>query len=294
MKDLNGKVAVVTGGASGIGLAMARGFAAQGMKIVLADIEADALARAAADLAAVAGPSGAHEVEQVNCDVTDAAQVETLRDRALERFGAVHVVCNNAGVGHGGLSWEVPLKDWEWVLGVNLWGVIHGIRTFTPLLIEQGEGHIVNTASMAGVTSPPFMAPYNVSKHAVVTLSETLYADLQVTGATGVGVTALCPGWVKTRIHESARNRTDVDEPIEAADGTDLAAEGMDLQGVIAGLIADGLNPDDVAGMVVDAVHQNRFYVLTHPDWIEGITQRTSRMVAGEQPGLMLPTSAGT
>lgn len=293
MKDLNGKVAVVTGGASGIGLALARGFAAQGMKVVLADIEADALGGAGSDLAAVAGPSGAPEVELVTCDVTDAAQVEALRDRALERFGAVHVVCNNAGVGHGGLAWEVPLRDWEWVLGVNLWGVIHGIRTFTPLLIEQGEGHIVNTASMAGVTSPPFMAPYNVSKHAVVTLSETLWADLQVTGATGVGVTALCPGWVKTRIHESARNRTDVDEPIDAAAGSDLAADGLDLQSVIGGLIADGLEPDDVASLVLDAVRDDRFYVLTHLDWIEGITQRTARMVAGEQPGLMLPTGAG-
>jgi NAD(P)-dependent dehydrogenase (short-subunit alcohol dehydrogenase family) len=280
MEALSGKVAVVTGGASGIGLALARAFAGDGMKLVLADIERDALERAGAELAEVT------EVELVSCDVSDAAQVDALRDATVARFGTAHVVCNNAGVGTGGLTWDVSLDDWNWVLGVNLMGVVHGIRAFTPMLIEQGEGHIVNTASMAGVTSPPFMAPYNVSKHGVVTLSETLYADLQIVGATNVGVTALCPGWVQTRIHESARNRPGADDSTEVGD----AAGGLELQGAIGNLIATGLEPDHVAGLVLDAVHHQRFYVLTHPDWIAGITDRTARMVDGADPALMLPT----
>lgn len=175
VKELRGKVAVVTGGASGIGLALGTACAVEGMRVVLADIEAGALEQAAASL-----PAGA-EVEAVVCDVSDAAQVDALRDRALERFGAVHLVANNAGVSAGGPTWEHTLEDWEWVLGVNLWGVIHGVRTFTPLLIEQGEGHIVNTASMAGLISAPYMAAYTVSKHAVVALSETLFSDLHLT-----------------------------------------------------------------------------------------------------------------
>ncbi len=277
MEDLNGKVAVVTGGASGIGLALGRAFAAEGMKVVLADIEEAALEKAVAEL-----PEGT-EVETVACDVADAAQVDALRDAALDRFGAVHVVCNNAGVGSGGLAWEVPLEDWNWVLGVNLMGVVHGIRAFTPLLIEQGEGHIVNTASMAGVTSPPFMAPYNASKHAVVTLSETLHADLQISGATGVGVTALCPGWVRTRIHESARNKPG------AGPSADAGAGG-DVKNAVEGFIANGLDPDQVAELVVDAVRTDRFYVLTNPEWIKGVTARTDRIVAGEDPVALLPT----
>lgn len=280
MEDLNGKVAVVTGGGSGIGLALARAFAAQGMKVVLADIEDAALEKAVAEM-----PEGA-EVEAVTCDVSDAAQVDALRDAALDRFGAVHVVCNNAGVGSGGLAWEVPLEDWNWVLGVNLMGVVHGIRAFTPLLIEQGEGHVVNTASMAGVTSPPFMAPYNASKHAVVTLSETLYADLQISGVTGVGVTALCPGWVRTRIHESARNRPGA----RSTGDVDVDADGGNMKSAVEGFIANGLDPDHVADLVVDAVRENRFYVLTNPEWIKGVTARTDRMMAGENPVAILPT----
>jgi len=273
MEDLQDRVAVVTGGASGIGLAMGRAFAAEGMKVVLADIEVDALDKAVADL-----PEGT-EVEAVVCDVSDPVQVDALRDQALERFGAVHVVCNNAGVSNGGPVWEQSLEDWKWVLDVNLWGVIHGVRTFTPLFIEQGEGHIVNTASMAGLISTPFAGAYNVSKHGVVTLSETLFGDLAAVGATGVGVSVLCPGWVQTRIHEAARNRPSTGE------AETVASEPSEFAEYIRGVIESGLDPNDVAQLVVDAIRTNRLYILTHPDWSPLITRRAERIVAGESPG---------
>ena len=174
MEDLQGKVAVITGGASGIGRAVADRAAAEGMKIVLGDIEEGPLAAAVDELAA----AGAEAIG-VRTDVADRASVEALRDRALDRFGAVHLVHNNAGIGLGGPIWEVTEEDWRWILGVNLWGVIHGVATFTPLLIEQGEGHIVNTASIAGLIVAPFLGPYNATKQAVVAISETLFKDLQ-------------------------------------------------------------------------------------------------------------------
>ena len=275
MDDLHGKVAVVTGAASGIGLALAQAFGAAGMKVVLADIEAEALEQAAATL-----PAGI-EAEAVVCDVSDGAQVDALRDSAVQRFGTVHVVVNNAGVSAGGPVWEQSVEDWEWVLGVNLWGVIHGVRAFTPLLIEQGEGHIVNTASMAGLSSPPFMAVYNVSKHGVVTLSETLFADLAMTGATGVGVSVLCPGWVRTRIHEAGRNRPGAANGLPVSDG----AEQAGFADVVGSLIESGLDPADVAAQVLDAVRQDRFYVLTHPEWDAMIAERTERIIARQDPG---------
>lgn len=273
MQELSGKVAVVTGAASGIGLALSRAFQAQGMKVVMADIEPAALEAATADLAT------GGEVLPFRCDVSDAAQVDALRDAAVERFGTVHVVCNNAGVSAGGPVWTHTPEDWEWVLGVNLYGVVNGIRSFTPLLIEQGEGHIVNTSSMAGLTSPPFMAVYNVSKHAVVTLSETLFGDLQLVGATGVGVSVLCPGWVQTRIHEADRNR-----PV-AADGQAVASlDDVGMRDFVAGLINSGIAPADVADMVVEAVHQGRFYVLTHPEWTPMISGRVDHILNNESP----------
>lgn len=270
MDDLHGKVAVVTGGASGIGLAMGHAFAARGMKVVLADIEEAALDRVAGEFA------GEPDLSTVRCDVSDSAEVEALRDEALSRFGAVHVICNNAGVSAGGPMWEQSVADWEWVLGVNLMGVVHGIRAFTPLFIEQGDGHVVNTASMAGLTSPPFMGIYNVSKHAVVTMSETLFADLQLSGITGVGVSVLCPGWVRTQIHDAGRNRPggpQIPDPERAA-----------LREVLVGVIAAGLDPAHVADMVVDAVENRRFYILTHPEWNEGITERTRHIVESTDP----------
>lgn len=280
MQELSDKVAVVTGAASGIGLALSRAFADQGMKVVMADIEAHTLKEAAASL-----PSSA-EVLTVDCDVSDADQVDALRDATVERFGTAHVVCNNAGVSAGGPAWSHSPKDWEWVLGVNLYGVINGVRSFTPLLIEQGEGHIVNTASMAGVTSPPFMAAYNVSKHGVVALSETLFGDLQMVGAAGVGVSVLCPGWVQTRIHEADRNRPDSN-----TGGGEAAFSDPGIRDYVAGLINSGIAPAEVADLVVDAIVNRRFYVLTHPDWKPMISNRVNSIVEQTDPVAMgLPT----
>ena len=269
VEQLDGRVAVITGGASGIGLAMAKAFAVEGMRLVLADIEEGTLDAAIGEL-----PAGT-DVEAVRCDVSDGVQVDALRDAAIDRFGAVHVVCNNAGVSTGGPVWDCTPEDWAWVLGVNLNGVFNGVRSFAPLLIEQGEGHIVNTASMAGLTSPPFMAAYNVSKHAVVALSETLFADLTLTGASGVGVSVLCPGWVQTRIHEAGRNRPG---------GADEAPADSQLMDYVAGLIASGLDPAAVADLVVDAIRARRSYILTHPDWTPMISGRVDRIVEGRDP----------
>jgi len=253
MEDLQGKVAVITGGASGIGLAVAERAAAEGMRVVLGDIEEGPLREAEKSL----GEEGA-EVLGVVTDVSEAASVRNLRDQALERFGAVHVVHNNAGVGVGGPIWEVSEEDWRWILNVNLWGVVHGVNTFVPLLIEQGEGHVVNTASIAGLVASAFLGPYNATKQAVVAISETLYKDLQLAGS-AVGVSVLCPGFVQTRIDESERNR-----PAWAP-----AAEGEDaqnLRGAIKTLIAAGIPPAAVADRVLDAVRTNTFYILTHPE----------------------------
>jgi NAD(P)-dependent dehydrogenase (short-subunit alcohol dehydrogenase family) len=281
VEDLLGKVAVVTGAASGIGLALTRALLAQGAKVVMADIEVDALEAASVGLGSDA------EVLTMVCDVSDPVQVEALRDAAVARFGTVHVVVNNAGVSSAGPVWTQSLEDWQWVLGVNLYGVVNGIRTFAPLLIEQGEGHIVNTASMAGLTSPPFMSTYNVSKHAVVTLSETLFADLALAGASGVGVSVLCPGWVRTRIHEAARNRPGSPDP-------DVDGPTAGFGDFVGALIADGLDPDDVADQVIDAILTRRFYILTHPDWMPMITGRVDRIVEGRDPAVAgLPEPAG-
>ena len=251
MKNLDGKVAVVTGGASGIGRAVATRFAEAGMRVVLADIQEDALDRTASELAAAG-----HQVIGVRTDVSVGESVEALAATVMAEFGAVHVLHNNAGVGVGGYLWTHTQRDWEWVLGVNLWGVIHGVRVFVPLMISQGEpAHIVNTASMAGLISVPGLGAYNVSKHGVVTLSETLERDLRIAGAP-IGVSVLCPGLVMTNIFESHRNRPG-----------DISDEGQDpgLLGLTAA--ADGparadalesfgtmLTPEQVATAVLEAV----------------------------------------
>ena len=263
MKNLDGKVAVVTGGASGIGRAVATRFAEAGMRVVLADIQEDALDRTASELAAAG-----HQVIGVRTDVSVGESVETLAATVMAEFGAVHVLHNNAGVGVGGYLWTHTQRDWEWVLGVNLWGVIHGVRVFVPLMISQGEpAHIVNTASMAGLISVPGLGAYNVSKHGVVTLSETLERDLRIAGAP-IGVSVLCPGLVMTNIFESHRNRPG-----------DISDEGQDpgLLGLTAA--ADGparadalesfgrmLTPEQVATAVLEGVVDDHFYILTHPE----------------------------
>lgn len=282
MQDFEGKVAVVTGAASGIGRAMATAFAAEGMRLVLADVEVGPLEATAEELRA----SGA-DVFAVTADVAQPADVDRIGTAAMDVFGGLHVACNNAGVSGGGLSWEIDLETWRWILDVDLWGVIHGVRTFTPLIIASGGGHIVNTASMAGLTSNPGMGPYNVAKHGVVTLSETMYVELQMTHPE-VGVSVLCPGWVRTRIHESERNRPD--EPFGAAVAeTDEGLAAM--RDMVANWIAEGLQPAHVASLVVEAIREERFYVLTHPEWQGMVRDRVDRMLSGEQPWAQLPPS---
>jgi len=268
-----GRVAVVTGAASGIGFALSERFAAEGMRVVMADIEAPALAEAA-DLLAGRGAS----VLPVPTDVSSGEQVDALRDRALEAFGAVHLVCNNAGVsGMGRPLWELTSQDWDWVLGVNLWGVIHGIRAFVPTLLEQDAAHMVNTASVAGVTTG-ILGPYSATKHAVVALSEALYFQLQQLGAR-VDVSVLCPGWVRTRIGESDRNRpAGLEPPANDDPAREMARE------LVRQLIETGMAPSEVAGHVVDAVRAGRFYVLTHPDMNDSIRRRAEEVVAGGPP----------
>ncbi len=280
MEQLSGKTAVVTGAASGIGLALARAFSGEGMQVVLGDVEAGALARAADDLAG----QGAR-VRAVVCDVSDPASVDHLREEALAAFGAVHVVCNNAGVGGGGAMWEIPVETWQWVLGANLLGVVHGIRSFVPLLLEQGEGHVVNTASAAGLVAVPYMGPYTTSKHAVVALSESLSMELELAGG-AVGASVLCPMWVRTRIHESERNApAEVTDAMSSAAGT--AESGM--RDLVAGLVAGGMEPAEVAAMVVEAVRRRRFYVLPHEEVTTGVLERAERLSRGEAPVLSFP-----
>lgn len=278
MKQLRDRVAVVTGAASGIGRALAGRLAAEGMKVALADVDTGGLAKTAAEFEA----QGA-SVLAVPTDVAEAEAVEALARRTREAFGAVHVVCNNAGVaGTGALTWERSLEDWQWVLGVNLWSVIHGIRTFVPILLEQGdEGHLVNTASIAGMLSGPGTSDYCVTKHAVVTLSEALHHELALTGSR-LKVSVLCPGWVDTRILESARSRTAA-SPAPAASSFPGAEA---LHEHIGKLLREGLKPERVADEVVRAIHEERFYIFTHPEFMERVRTRMDDILAGRDPGL--------
>ena len=269
-----GKVAVVTGAASGIGLGLSERFAAEGMHVVMADVEEPALSKAASALAG----NGA-SVLPVLTDVADRAAVDALRDSAVAAFGAVHVVCNNAGVGgpHGAL-WECPPGEWDWVLGVNLGGVINGVRTFMPLLLEQDAGHMVNTSSIFGVFAGT-LGPYGVSKHAVAALTETLYFNLKAQGVSHVGVSVLCPGAVRTNFGTSARNRPSwAGPPVVRGEAEQESAERFDR------LSATGASPAEVAAIVVDGIRARRFYLLTSENRNEAVTRRGEEIVAGGPP----------
>jgi NAD(P)-dependent dehydrogenase (short-subunit alcohol dehydrogenase family) len=270
MQELRDRVAVVTGAASGIGRALCRRFAAEGVRVVLADVERGALEKTAGELAA----EGAR-VLAVPTDVSKAEQVDALAKRALDAFGAVHVVCNNAGVFTAGTTWEQSLGDWQWVLGVNLWGVVHGVRTFVPILLAQGtEAHVVNTASSAGLVSLPGIAPYNVSKHAVVTLSETLHQELRMQDAK-IGVSVLCPGPIHTNIADSRRNR-----PAELAPSARPAPVGAGLRDMLRA----GMDPAEVADLVVRAIRDGRFYILTHDNIKTGVERRMRDILEDRVP----------
>jgi len=275
MKQFQGKVAVVTGGASGLGRSMAERFAREGMSIVLADIEPGALARAEAELKA----AGA-KVIGVRTDVSKGAEVEALAQKTLATFGAVHLVANNAGVADGGNLWDHSVADWEWLLGVNLRGVIHGVRVFTPIMLAQAsEGHIINTASVAGLISPPGMGIYSVSKHAVVALSECLHHDLaQKTDKLKCSV--LCPAYVPTGIAESGRNRPAGLQASREKTAAELAFDANLKKAVRSGK----LSAADVAQKVYEAVRDERFYILTHPKIKSSIQCRMEDILQEREP----------
>lgn len=274
MQELRGKVAVVTGGASGIGRAMSRAFAAEGMKVVLADLDEVRMRAVEAELA-----EGGAEVLPVVCDTSLEPSVQTLAQAALERFGGVHVLCNNAGVAGKGDPWTGPMSAWEWVVGINLYGVVHGIRAFLPIMQEQGEGHIVNTASMAGLMALPGAAPYNATKHAVVAISEGLFAEMRALGSP-VGVSVLCPGFVRTNLIDGQQWHDRLgDEPPPATGAMTTMIEDVLRQGV-----ENGIDPADVAAQVVDAVRSDRFWILTHPEMRQIPVERMQRAAAQENP----------
>jgi len=252
MKELKGKVAAVTGAASGLGRAMALAFADEGMHVALGDVAG------AAEVFAAVRAKGVSAIS-MTLDVSKAQEVEAFAELIDKDLGGAHVVCNNAGVSPLGAAWETSLDDWRWIMDVNLWGVIHGVRSFVPRLMQRGEGHVVNTASVAGIINPPGSGAYNVTKHAVVALSETLHHDLRERGSV-VGVSVLCPAYVPTGIADSERNRP---AGMQATVKTKemLAREQMLKKAVSSGR----LSADDVAKAVVHAVKEERFYILTHP-----------------------------
>ena len=255
MKEFQDRVAVVTGGASGLGRAMALRFAREGMKIVLADIQADALKKTEADFEQARIP-----VLAVRTDVSKSKDVEALADKAFKTFGGVHILCNNAGVAPGGTVWEHTEKDWEWTLGVNVWGVIHGIRVFVPRMLEQNvDCHVVNTASVAGLLSLPGMSAYCVSKHSVVTLSECLHHDLVEFGSK-LKASVLCPAYVPTGISDSERNRPAALREDKKKSPEDLKREAQLRHAVQSGRIS----AEQVADLVYEAIKAEKFYILPH------------------------------
>jgi NAD(P)-dependent dehydrogenase (short-subunit alcohol dehydrogenase family) len=284
MKTFEGRTAVITGAASGFGLEASRIAARKGMNVVMADVQQDALEGASAEICRLSA-RGEKAVLPFRLDVSKHAEVDALAAATAKRFGAPHVVFNNAGVGAGGLIWENTLKDWEWVLGVNLMGVVHGVRAFTPLMLDAArrdadyEGHIVNTASMAGLLNPPNMGVYNVSKHAVVSLSETLYQDLSLV-TDRVTCSVLCPYFVPTGIQSSQRNRpAELSEAVKPTK-SQLIGQAMTDRAVGSGKVTAA----QVAQFVFDAVAERRFYIYSHPKSLGNVQTRLEDVVQARNP----------
>lgn len=279
MKDFKGRTAVITGAGSGFGLETARIAAREGMNVVMADVQADALDKAAAEIVSLGA-----QVLPFRLDVSKAAEVEALGEATLARFGAPHFLFNNAGVGAGGLIWEHSAADWEWVIGVNVMGVAHGVRVFVPRMLEAAradpgyEGHIVNTASMAGLLNPPNMGVYNVSKHAVVSLSETLYQDLSLV-TDQVTASVLCPYFVATGIHQSHRNRPG-DVPAGKPTRSQRVAQAMISKAVESGKVS----APQVAALVFDALRERRFYIYSHPKALGAVQTRLEDIMLARNP----------
>jgi NAD(P)-dependent dehydrogenase (short-subunit alcohol dehydrogenase family) len=268
MDEFEGRVAVVTGAASGIGLATATRFAQEGMRVVLADIERDPLEAAVSKLQGLG-----HEVLGVPTDVSQWDAIQHLADQTLNAFGQVNVVHNNAGVVRAGRLAELSIADWEWVLGVDLWSVIYGVKTFLPLIREAGEGHIVNTASSSGLQSAPDIGPYNVAKFGVVALSETLQLEL-IADQSAIGASVLCPGAIATRITESERNRPDAAAETET---------NQRFRSFASKIVGEGLSPESVAEQIVRAIRAQEFWILTHADWIDVLRKRVEGMEDGRK-----------
>jgi NAD(P)-dependent dehydrogenase (short-subunit alcohol dehydrogenase family) len=273
MQSFEGKTAVVTGAASGIGLALAERFAAARMQVVLADIQQDALDRAVRSL-----EERQHRVIGVITNTMLQESVNALAERAIAEFGKVHVLCNNAGVASANppttAVWEIPDKDWQWVMGVNFWGVLFGLQAFVPHMLSHGEeGHIVNTASLAGLM--PGGGPYGVSKHGVLVLSEGLHRDLKLRNAK-IGASVLCPGFVNTQIFDAERNR-----PAELATGTDASPQ---MHEMAKAMLAQGKQPAEIAEVVFTSIEQQRFYILPHPSWDGVVRSRVEHVLARGAP----------
>jgi NAD(P)-dependent dehydrogenase (short-subunit alcohol dehydrogenase family) len=276
MQNLDQKVAVITGAAEGIGKALAVALASEGMKLVLADINPDILNKTVAALK----ENGA-DVIGVKTDVAKSGDVTALADAAYEQFGKVHLLINNAGVAMAKNAWETTEDDWNWVMGINLFGVTHALRAFIPRMLAGGEeGHIVNTASIAGLISVPSLASYNVSKFGVVTLSEGLHHDLTLRGA-NIKVSVLCPGWVNTRITESERNRE------HQSDMRQLDKVSLKTGAVITKAVQSGISPEQVAAATVEAIKNQQFYILTHPHTLQGVEIRMQDVLQNRAPTLL-------
>lgn len=267
-----GKVAVVTGAGSGIGFALANAFATVGCSVVLADVQDDALERATAAIA-----ERGVDTLAVRTDVSKPEQVEALAQATIERFGGVHVVCNNAGVAGLGDPWFGPIESWEWTMGVNFWGVVHGVRAFLPHVVMSGGGHIVNTASMAGLY-PGFAPAYDASKHAVVAITEALYHNMQM-AQLSVGVSCLCPGWVKTGILDADRNW-----PAEYGAPPEVDAAGQISRNYVRRAIDEGTQPGVVADLVLDAIRTDRYWVLPHPEFVDIAIERWHSIGEAQNP----------